>query len=348
VADSLRPKSATETRNVAPFGRLQYQVSKAMRVSVEGRQNRETIKVGGTALGTATVSAGTCVAGQVCFVRGERTFSDFSPRFTLDYKPAKDTLLYAQAARGSKSGGFNLTAGLPADRFAFNGEKVTSAELGAKVGLLDDRVALNAALFRNNIKELQLSNIATVTNPFTGTPTTTTIVNNVGKARTQGFEVDVWMRLNRWVQLNANYAFTDAKATEGTESTNGTVFGGNQSVAGFELPRSPKHSAAGSIAFEQPGAGSGVRAFGRVDVVYQSRRYAEIQNLIWADAYTRINASVGFKSRHWTATLWVKNAADDDTSLNGFRYLDPATFRRSAVDFLPRLRQVGVTANVNF
>jgi outer membrane receptor protein involved in Fe transport len=348
VPDNLRPKSATETRNVAPFGRVQYQVNKALRVSFEGRQNRETIKVGGTALGTAVVTAGTCVAGQVCFIKGERTFSDFSPRFTIDYKPARDTLLYAQLARGSKAGGFNLTAGLPSDRFSFNGEKVTAAELGVKAGLLDNRVALNAALFRNNIKELQLSNISTVTNPFTGTPTTTTIVNNVGKARTQGFEIDVWMRVNRWVQVNANYAYTDAKATEGTEVTNGTVFGGNQSVAGFELPRSPKHSAAASVALEQPREGNSVRAFARVDVVYQSRRYAEIQNLIWADPYTRVNASAGFRARNWTATLWVKNATDDDTSLNGFRYLDPVTFRRTAVDFLPKLRQIGLTAKIDF
>lgn len=33
------------------------------------------------------------------------------------------------------------------------------------------------------------------------------------------------------------------------------------------------------------------------------------------------------------------------TALNGFRHLDPSAFRRTAVDFLPRLRQYGLTVS---
>jgi hypothetical protein len=54
------------------------------------------------------------------------------------------------------------------------------------------------------------------------------------------------------------------------------------------------------------------------------------------------------RAKDWRVTLFVKNATNDDTSLNGFRYLDPATFRRTAVDFLPKLRQYGVTLAYDF
>jgi iron complex outermembrane recepter protein len=349
VGDPLRPKSGTKTSNSAPFARVQYEFDKQWRVSLEGRQNKETVDVGvgGASLGIARVTAGTCVAGQPCVIAGSQTFKDFSPRFTVDFKPMKDVLVYGQLARGSKAGGFNLSAGLPASDFTFKGETVESGELGVKMSMMNGDLSINAAIFRNNLDGLQLSNLATITNPITGSVATVTIVNNVGKARTEGFEVDVWHRVNKWLQLSANYAFTDAKAIEGTEITNGTVFGGNRSVAGFTLPRTPKHSAAGSVSVDAP-LTTGLRAFGRVDVVYQSRRYAEIQNMIWADPYTRINLSAGLRGKDWRATLWVKNAANDDTSLNGFRYLDPVTFRRSAVDFLPRLRQLGVTVNYTF
>lgn len=47
-------------------------------------------------------------------------------------------------------------------------------------------------------------------------------------------------------------------------------------------------------------------------------------------------------------TAFAKNAGDDETSLNGFRYLDPATFRHPAVDFLPRQRQCGATSAYDF
>ncbi len=348
IADPLRPKSQSKTTSVAPFGRVQYAISDALKVSAEGRYNSERVEVGGTPLGTAIVTVGTCVAGQVCFINGERTFKDFSPRLTVDYKPAKDMLLYAQYAGGSKSGGFNTTAGLPASTFSYEGEKIRSVELGIKSDFADRRLRVNFAIFQNNIKDLQLSNISTVTNPFTGASTTTTIVNNVGTARTRGFETEGIFRLTKWLTLSGNYAYTDAKALQGTESTNGTVFGGDRSVAGATLPRSPKHSAAGSIAVDTPLDTAGLFFFSRLDVVHQSRRYAEIQNLIWADQFTHVNANVGVRSRDWRLTFFVKNATNDSTSLNGFRYLDPATFRRTAVDFLPRLRQYGITLAYDF
>jgi len=343
----LTPTSASSVDNFAPFARVQYDISSVLRISAEGRYSEEKVKVGGTALGTAIVTAGTCVTGQVCFVNGERVFKSFDPRITVDFKPAPGFLVYAQVASGNKSGGFNTTPGLPVANFAYDGEDVKSAELGLKSRWANGKLLFNLALFRNDISGLQLSNLSTVVNPFNGTPSTTTIVNNVGKARTQGFETELVLRALPWLTLSGNYAFTDAKAQEGTEITNGTVFGGNRSVAGFTLPRSPKHSAAGSVAVELP-LGQGLQGFGRVDVVYQSRRYAEIQNMVWADAFTRVNASLGLRHGSLKGTFWVKNAGNDNTSLNGFRYLDPNTFRRTAVDFLPRLRQYGVTVAYEF
>lgn len=339
----LTPTSASSVQNQAFFGRLQYEISNQLRVAAEGRSSSERVQVGGTALGTAIYSAGTCVAGQVCYIKGDKTFKDFSPRFTVDYKPSKDILVYAQMAKGSKSGGFNTTPGLPSSVFTYDGEKINSAELGFKTVMNGGRISFNTAVFSNDIDGLQLSNISTVINPFTGQPATTTIVNNVGKAKTQGVEFDLSMRATDWLTLNANYAYTDGKVVEGTEITNGTVFGGNTSVAGFILPRTPTHSAAGSAAVDFPMAGTDRFVFGRVDVVYQSRRYAEIQNMIWADPFTHVNLSAGMRGKDWKVNIWVKNATNDDTSLNGFRYLDPSTYRRSAVDFLPRLRQIGVT-----
>ena len=348
IAAPMRPKSNSSIRSQAPFARVQYAFTDALKISLEGRQNEEKVSVGGTPLGVATATVGTCVAGQVCFVNGSKTFKDFSPRLTADYRISRDMMIYGQYAKGSKSGGFNTTPGLTADVFAFNGEKVSSIEVGMKNEFMNRKLRVNFAIFQNDIDGLQLSNLSVVTNPFTGASTTTTIVNNVGKARTKGFEADVTYRATNWLTLSGNYAQTDAKAIEGTEITNGTVFGGNRSVAGASLPRSPKQSAAFSAAVDTPLGAGGLSVFGRVDVVHQSRRYAEIQNLIWADPFTHVNANIGIRNQDWRVTLFVKNLTNDDTSLNGFRYLDPATFRRTAVDFLPRLRQVGVTLTYNF
>ncbi len=348
VGDPLVAKSTTSASNVAPFGRVQYEIDKSMRISLEGRYNKETVEIGGTPLGTAKVTAGTCMAGEVCIIQGSQTFTDFSPRLTFDYKASNDTLLYAQGARGSKSGGFNQSAGLPASSFTYDGEKIQSYEIGIKTMFDNRRLSFNAALFRNDIDGLQLSNLAERTDPVSGSKTTATIVNNVGKAHTQGLEFDLAYRATKWLTVTGNYAYTDAVADEGTELTQGTVYGGNRSVTGFKLPRTPQHSAAASVAVDFPISADNLRFFARTDVIYQSRRYAELQNTIWADPFTHINLSAGVRGPGWRVTGWVKNATDDNTSVNGFRYRDPATFRLTAVDFLPRLRQAGVTLTFDF
>ena len=348
VADVIRPKSNASQRDLAGFARVQYAFGDRFKISAEGRYGEVQVRVGGTPLGIAKVTVGTCTAGQQCFINGNRTFKDFAPRVTADFKLTPDILLYAQVAKGTKSGGFNTTPGLTSDVFAYRGEKVWAYEAGIKSEFADRRLRVNVAGFWNDISDLQLSNISTVTSPFTGAASTTTIVNNVGTARTRGVELEVVARPAAWLTVNANYAFTDAKAIKGTETTNGTVFGGNRSVAGFELPRSPKHSATLGAEVGVPLGSHGLRGFVRGDLIYQSRRYAEIQNLIWADDFTHFNASVGLAGKGWRAVAFVKNAGDDNTSLNGFRYLDPGTFRRTAVDFLPRLRQFGGTFGVDF
>lgn len=348
IADFLRPSSRSTIVSMAPFGRIQYAFNDKMKMSFEGRYGSEKVSVGGTALGRATVTVGTCAAGEICFINGDKTFKDFTPRVTFDYKMNKDSLLYAQFAKGSKSGGFNTTPGLSSGNFAYDGEKISSAEIGMKNDFANRTLRVNLAFFQNNVTGLQLSNISTVQSPFTGASATTTIVNNVGKARTRGLEAEVLWKTTKWLTLSGNYAYTDAKALEGTETTNGTAFGGDRSVNGAFLPRSPKHSAAGSIAIDLPLASTGLSWFARGDVVHQSRRYAEIQNLIWANPFTHVNLSAGVRTNDWRITVFAKNATNDDTSLNGFRYLDPATFRRTAVDFLPKLRQVGVTMAYDF
>lgn len=347
IVDPLRPSASTAARDVAGFARAQYAFGDRFKLSAEVRYGETRISVGGTPLATAIVTVGTCVAGQVCFVNGRSTFTDWAPRFTADYKLTESVLVYAQAAKGVKSGGFNSTPGLTADVFNYAGESVWSYELGLKSDLFDKRLRANFAIFQNDVDNLQLSNLVTYVSPFTGGSTTTTIVNNVGSARTRGFEVELVARPARWLTLSGNYAYTDAKALRGTEITNGTVFGGARSVAGFQLPRSPEHSAAGSAAIDVP-VGRGLALFARTDVLYQSRRYAEIQNLIWADPFVHVNLSLGVAGAGWRLTGFVKNLGDDATSLNGFRYLDPATFRRTAVDFLPRREQFGVRLDWNF
>jgi len=348
VPDTIRLKPSGSVENTAPFATVQYKFSKALRMSLEGRYSRERVQVGGPPQGIAVVTTGSCVIGQPCGLKGDSTFSDFAPRLTVDYKLNADTMLYAQAAKGSKAGGFNTLPGLDANYLTFKGESIRAIEIGSKSRLQGGRLLVNLALFQNDLSDLQLSNAITLVNPFTGAFQNDTATVNVGKARTRGLEAEVMYQATRWLQLSGNYAFTDAKALAGTETTSGSVFGGNMSVAGFTLQRTPKHSLSLSAAVDMPIQGTGLRFVSRADVSHQSRRYADITNTIWADPFTRLNVNAGVRGKDWRLVGFVRNATNDDTPGNAFRYFNAATFRRTAVDFPVRQRQFGVTGSYEF
>ena len=78
-------------------------------------------------------------------------------RVALEWKPQDDMLLYARYGRGFKSGGWNGQAAgaLVQIQEPFAPEFVNAYEVGAKTQWYDDRLQFNAALFYNDIQDMQ-------------------------------------------------------------------------------------------------------------------------------------------------------------------------------------------------
>ncbi len=103
-----------------------------------------------------------------------------------------------------------------------------------------------------------------------------------------------------------------------------------------------------SAGVDQPIQGTALSFVTRMDVIYQSRRYADITNTTWADPFTRVNLNAGVRGKDWRVVAFARNATNDKTPGNAFRYLDAGTFRRTAADFPTRRRQFGVTGSYDF
>ncbi|MDP4917829.1 MAG: TonB-dependent receptor [Haliea sp.] len=73
---------------------------------------------------------------------------------SLSYDLSPDTLLFASASTGTKSGGFNGVAGTPEER-EFDDENTLSYEVGIKATLLDSRLRINSTLFLTEIEKFQ-------------------------------------------------------------------------------------------------------------------------------------------------------------------------------------------------
>jgi iron complex outermembrane recepter protein len=148
-----------------------------------------------------------------------RSFTSESNRPTwlinLDYKPNEDTLLYAKWARGYRGGGVNeANFGIE----TWEPEKLDTYEVGLKTsfrGAVSGNI--NIAGFWNEFKDQQTSVfIPACTNSPLCAPTGINGIQNVGKSRIRGVEVDGSLTVLDDLRFDFGYAYLDAVVTGGS------------------------------------------------------------------------------------------------------------------------------------
>jgi iron complex outermembrane receptor protein len=160
------------------------------------------------------------------FNYGKKKFSAPTGHLTIDYRAGEDVNLYARAARGYRSGGFNLrqstnnaAGALTIPLTPFDEETIDSFELGAKTQFADS-VRLNVAVFHNIYKD----QLATIPVPIVGGGGFGTITVNAGKTTYTGIEFEGQVKLsdNFSIDGNLGYLKVDVKNFPGADITNTT------------------------------------------------------------------------------------------------------------------------------
>lgn len=172
-------------------------------------------------------------------------FQSLTPRAYAQYKVTDDVNTYASAAKGFRSGGFNAF-GQP----TFGPEEVWTYELGAKMSLLQGRLAAELAIFHSDYADYQIAGIIPPPAPPFG------ILSNAGKARIRGIEWALtWRPMDRWsLTFNGNYVdskFLEIKAASSTYD------------AGDSLDYFPKYSF--TVSAVRDFSWNGKKGFARVD-----------------------------------------------------------------------------------
>jgi outer membrane receptor protein involved in Fe transport len=336
-----------DTRNLAAFGSVEYDILDNLTATAEvraawDRKSTQTISTAGGGLRTADLAS---------------TFDSVTPRFTLNYKLSDATIFYASVAQGNKPGGFNT--GLQdanisdaerarLSRFnTFEEEKSWNYEIGAKTGLLDDRLIFNISGFYIDWTKQQLSTseaVARTGQPFSTVP----LIINAGKTEVKGLEIQVTAQPVEWLSLQAGYGLADAKFKEFNDPEQLQLFG-NASAAGFRTPNAPKHTFNASATVRLPVTDS-IEGFWRTDVFYESTRYDQIHNLAQTGDTTKVNMRVGIETEGLQVALFAKNLLNNRTANSVTRFLEPDRLfaRRAFGVALPRGRQIGLTATYNF
>jgi iron complex outermembrane recepter protein len=153
-----------------------------------------------------------CLAANTLVLTGAtfdtRTFTQTTYRAGLDYQVSDDSLLYASVSTGFRSGGFNSGQNTAALQPTFEPEKVLAFELGSKNRFADNSIQINVAAFYNKYTSLQEQRQVPV-----GT-TTLSIVENSGKARAYGAELEaIWKPVSA-LTLGTSLSYLNAKYTQ--------------------------------------------------------------------------------------------------------------------------------------
>ena len=127
------------------------------------------------------------------------TFDSTNPRLVLSWRPAAGRLVYASAAKGFRSGGFNLVppgCGIPT---SFDPESLWTYEVGSSASFDSGRVVVQGALYHNDWQDIQTLTLCP--------GTFVALTNNVGKATGNGADLQLTLSPTRSLRftLSGNY-----------------------------------------------------------------------------------------------------------------------------------------------
>jgi iron complex outermembrane receptor protein len=275
------------------------------------------------------------------------TFTNLSPKFSIDYQLSDDALVYGSWSRGFKSGGYNIRASvLPNSQEPYDDEQVDSLELGTKLAFWDQRAFVNFALFRNKYKDIQLSVFTTCT--VANVQTFCGDFTNAGQGTVEGAEVEFQFRPNEHWSFSGNLAKLDARYDE-------YLFKGFNIADQQEFTNAPDFSGAVNAEYRMP-VGDGGELSMRVTYSYQSEVTATTEvtkdpvtqavvNPIHQDGYGLLGAGLIWRTGGaWTVSLQGSNLNDEAYLTTG--YVIPSTGVRTG--FYGNPRQWTLSARYDF
>lgn len=231
---------------------------------------------------------------------GALTSKELLPKVTAEYHFGSDTMLYATASKGYKSGGVNVGSPDPKVPRTFNPEYLWNYEAGLKGRLFDNRLSYAVDGFRMEWSNRQVQ--------LLDTSGLFAYIANLGKAHINGAEIELDLRPARGLSINANATYLDAKVDRYIDLSGVSAFYGiNPDLKGNALPSAPKFSFSISPEYVSR-LSEDWRMRARADISHTSGFYFDAQNLLRQNAYTTVNLYLGVEKRHFEVGVFAKNA----------------------------------------
>jgi outer membrane receptor protein involved in Fe transport len=216
-----------------------------------------------------------------------------------EYKIDADSIAYARASHGFKSGAVNLGA-LQANMV--KPENATGVEVGYKLNFAQHRGLFSAALFSNSYRDMQMLQVGKFQVELT----------NASKARINGAEFELSAKPVPALTVNAALGLMDPKFTNFTNVDLRHDPTTAVNVSGNQLPFTSKTQVSVGAEYQLPI--DGIRASLGAEYAWRSKMYFTEFNTADAmqDSYGILNLSFTVRPTvgHWKVFGYVKNATN--------------------------------------
>jgi iron complex outermembrane receptor protein len=231
---------------------------------------------------------------------------EWEPRLSLTKHWSDAVMTYASVARGFRGGGTN---GPGAPNPIYKGDSVWTYELGTKSVLLDQKLALNAAIFYNDYSDFIGQNGLA---PSVSGPGFVAINLNSGDAKSYGAEFEAHLNATERLQFDAGVTLLHARVTDDSQY---------QELIGYPLPsdhiiftpdwnynlggtyRLPLFEGRDSLDFSASVVGKGTRMGSGVGL-------PDLGD-IKMEAYNLVNASITYRFPNVEIALFGTNITDE-------------------------------------
>jgi iron complex outermembrane receptor protein len=252
-----------------------------------------------------------------------------TPRVSVDYHLAGDSLLWVSAAKGQNPGGSNNDPTLIPSEQTFGPEWNWTYELGFRGSLYGGLLKLDAALFYIDWQDSQIAEPSI-------SPDHGFITRNVSGIQTAGVEWAADIQLPSAFSAQLAYSYDDAHFKSGSEDLGGIKFCGIEDgrttsnfciigpsrsvpfgagpivpyVDGNVLLRSPQQQWTAALNYAPPVSAIGAKWFARTEIAHQGSVYFRPIDGASNGERTLLNTSFGISRDRWSMTLWGSNLTD--------------------------------------
>ncbi|MBS1199137.1 MAG: TonB-dependent receptor [Proteobacteria bacterium] len=328
------------TRSYAIYGEGTYQwsdklsLTAGLRYTVEKKNfNRDYEVYAGAPLpkpGSGTAFYPGNAGGTGAFSMA-KSWSSMSPKLGVNYQWHDNLLTYASFSSGFKSGGMDGRSKITTAQGnkPYSPEDVTSYELGVKSNFFNNRLIVNASLYQNNYKEIQLQTAGPLGQP---------LFVNAGKGVTRGLEVEFQAKPSiRGLTLRGAFGLMESKYDQFMDN-------GINIATQREFANAPTRTLMLGAVYQFPAWGHGTMKIG-ADIRSLHSLYTEPNSsqILFQKNVNTLNAFTTYESqdKRWLITLTGKNLTNAkykersfDLSALGYQvayYGAPRTYTLSAL-----------------